>query len=93
MLQPEVRQQAIVAGKNGLHLRPAQQIAELAQSFVSSIQIVKDDNVIDGKSLLQLMTLQAGMGTSLIVVAKGDDASLAADAIAKVIQSDDTASA
>jgi len=91
MVQPEVRQTAVVASKNGLHARPAIQLAELAQRFASSIQIVKDDLVVDGKSVLQLMTLAAESGASLLVVAQGVDANDAVMAITGVIETEDQA--
>jgi phosphotransferase system HPr (HPr) family protein len=68
-------------------------LAELAQSFSCSIQIVKDDLVVDGKSVLQLMTLAAESGSSLMVVAKGVDATAAVAAITGVIETEDQPSA
>ncbi len=86
MVQPEVRQTAVVGCEHGLHLRPVKHLSDLAQSFASSIQIVKEDSVFDGKSLWELLTLNASCGTPLLVVARGDDASDAATAIVKVIE-------
>lgn len=91
MVQPEVRLAAVVASKHGLHARPAIQLAETAQRFASTIQIVKDDIAVDGKSVLQLLTLLAVNGTPLMVVARGADANDAAVAIAGIIETDETA--
>jgi phosphotransferase system HPr (HPr) family protein len=90
MVPSEVRQTAVVASKNGLHARPAIQLAELAQRFASTIQIVKDDIAVDGKSVLQVMTLAAENGASLLVVAKGSDAQAAASAIVGIIQTEES---
>ncbi|MBL8853062.1 MAG: HPr family phosphocarrier protein [Planctomycetaceae bacterium] len=90
MVQPEVRLAAVVACKNGLHARPAIQLAETAQRFASTIQIVKDDTAVDGKSVLQLMTLFAKSGTPLMVIARGADANDAALAIAEIIETEET---
>jgi phosphotransferase system HPr (HPr) family protein len=89
MVQPEVRLAAVVARKNGLHARPAIELAEVAQRFASTIQIVKDDTAVDGKSVLQLLTLVAENGTSLMVIARGADANDAALAIAEIIETED----
>ncbi|MBL8890450.1 MAG: HPr family phosphocarrier protein [Planctomycetaceae bacterium] len=90
MVQPEVRLVAVVASKHGLHARPAIQLAETAQRFVSTIQIVKDDTAVDGKSVLQLLTLLAEKGTPLLVVARGKDADAAAAAIVGIIETEET---
>jgi len=86
MVDLEVRQTAVVANPNGLHARPAFQLAEAAMGFASAIQIVKDDIVVDGKSVLQVLTLGAATGTSLLVVARGEDATDAAQTIAGIIE-------
>lgn len=91
MVQPEVRLAAVVASKHGLHARPAIQLAETAQRFVSTIQIVKDDTAVDGKSVLQLLTLLAEKGTPLLVVARGQDAEAAAAAIVGIIETEESA--
>lgn len=91
MVQPEVRLAAVVASKHGLHARPAIQLAETAQRFVSTIQIVKDDTAVDGKSVLQLLTLLAEKGTPLLVIARGKDADVAAAAIVEIIETEETA--
>ena len=60
--------------ENGLHLSPAAQIVKTAQSYRSSLVIQKGDRRIDGKSMLDLMTLAAERGARLRLEAEGDDA-------------------
>ena len=55
-------------------------------AFDSEIQLLKDDTAVDAKSVLQVLTLGATNGTSLVVVATGPDAEDAAKAVATVIQ-------
>ena len=70
-----------VENRLGLHARPASMLVQKAQSFRSEIQIVRDGNAVNCKSLLELLTLAAGNGTKLQVIASGEDAERAIDTI------------
>ena len=63
----------IITIKNpqGLHVRPAFLLAELASKYESSIAIVKNGDRIDGKSIMSLLTLAASAGTELEIEATG----------------------
>jgi phosphocarrier protein len=63
-------------------------LARLASSFESEIEIVRDNHRVDAKSILHVLTLGAGRGTELIVEARGSDAAAAAEALAKLVESD-----
>ncbi|RPI80863.1 MAG: HPr family phosphocarrier protein, partial [Planctomycetaceae bacterium] len=52
----------VVRLKNGLHLAPAVQIVRTAQQFHAEFAIHKGDRCVDGKSMLDLMTLAAEHG-------------------------------
>ncbi|NOY81787.1 MAG: HPr family phosphocarrier protein [Kiritimatiellaeota bacterium] len=67
--------------KLGLHARPASLLAQLAGKFRSEISVRRGDRVVDGKSILGLMTLGAGQGVSLTVEATGEDAAEALNAL------------
>lgn len=66
--------QVIVASENGLHARPAGRLAQAAQSFESDISLVFEDQEVDAKSILDILTLAAGPGNVLEVRASGSDA-------------------
>ncbi|GJQ60503.1 MAG: phosphoenolpyruvate--protein phosphotransferase [Candidatus Scalindua sp. AMX11] len=67
---------------NGLHARPATQFAEIANRFISEIFVsVKDKEKVNGKSIIDLLTLGAKKGTELIVSADGVDKEDALDAL------------
>lgn len=79
-----VCQQAVTVNlKNGLHLRPQSQIAQLAQQFDSEVHIRKDDRTVDAKSMFDLMTLEATCGTTLYLEARGSDAK---EAVRQLVQ-------
>ena len=85
------QQQVWVNLKDGLHLRPQSQIAQLAQRFDCDVHIRKDDRLVDAKSMLDLMTLQAACGATLYLEASGNDAAEAVQQLVRLFESDFTA--
>ena len=59
----------------------------LASKFSSQVEILKGNEVINGKSILDLLTLGAGNGTTLCLRVSGDDAQAAAEALSQLIDS------
>ena len=58
---------------------------KLAESFPCRVEILKGNETINGKSILDLLTLGAGNGTKLTLRASGERAEDAVDALAKLI--------
>ncbi|CCH48922.1 HPr family phosphocarrier protein [Pseudodesulfovibrio piezophilus] len=73
--------QVVVANEHGLHARPAGKLAQKAQAFQADILIVHDEQVVDAKSILDVLTLAAGPGEVLEIRATGSDAAEAADVL------------
>jgi phosphocarrier protein len=72
--------------KLGLHARPAALFVKTASRYVSDITIMKSGAEVSGKSIMGLMTLEAGMGCSLKVRAEGHDAEAALEELQKLIE-------
>jgi len=70
-----------IPNEEGLHARPAAKFVKLASRFSCEIWVEKDDEEINGKSIMGLMMLAAAQGAIIKVSAEGDDAD---DAIAKI---------
>ena len=66
--------QATVNNQVGLHARPATFFIQKANEFKSTIWVEKDDEQVNGKSIMGLMMLAAGHGAKLTVTAEGSDA-------------------
>jgi phosphocarrier protein HPr len=71
----------------GLHARPAAMVVQTANRFRSDVQFEKDGLQINAKSIMGVLTLAAGKGTTLIVTCEGPDAADAMAAMAKVFES------
>ena len=79
-----------VTNERGLHARPAMQFVDLANSFQSQVTVSKDGSdpiEVDGKSVMQMITLEATQGTVLHVKAEGDDAEEAVRQLAELVAS------
>ena len=70
----------------GLHARPAAAFAKLASEFESKITVMKDNKVVNGKSILGLMMLVAPKGSELIIRAEGPDEDKAIEALVKLVE-------
>ena len=70
----------------GLHFRPAMQLVDVASRFRSSVKLVKDRQIVDGKSIMEVMMLAATKGTTLVIRAEGEDAEDAVAALEHLVQ-------
>ena len=82
MDQPKRSRQVVVINPQGLHARPTDAFARLALRFQSQIELVKESERVDGKSILSILTLAAMEGTKLSIEATGSDADEALEALA-----------
>jgi len=73
-----------VTNAQGLHARPASMFVELASQFQSRVELIKDSERVDGKSILSVLTLAAVQGTRLLIRAEGEDAEEAVEALARL---------
>lgn len=62
-----------VANKMGIHARPAAMVVRVASRFEGEVWVEKDDEQVNGKSIMGIMMLAAGPGSKLTVIAKGAD--------------------
>ncbi len=74
-----------IKNKLGLHARAAVKFVNLANRFGASVKIVKDGNVIDGKSILGILTLAATKGSQLKLQVAGKDETAALKALSDLI--------
>ena len=68
-----------IINKLGLHARAAAKLVTTAARFSSEIELAKDGQKVNGKSIMGVMMLAASRGTELIIVVSGDDEMAAAD--------------
>ncbi len=76
-----------ISNSNGMHARPATKFAEIANKYSSEIRIKTKNKEVDGKSVIELLTLGAENGTEITINAKGLDAVEALDALEGLVRS------
>ena len=76
-----------IPNKLGLHARPAAMFVKVSSAHQAEIWVEKDDEQVNGKSIMGLMMLAAGYGSKLTVTAEGQDAEQAMAQGAALIES------
>ena len=64
----------VVQNKMGIHARPAAMIVRIANTYAGEVWVEKDDEQVNGKSIMGLMMLAAGQGSRLKFIASGSGA-------------------
>ena len=78
-----IEKNIIVSNKKGLHARPAALLVQLVDRLNVSVTIQKNQEKVNGKSIMGLLTLGAQFGTVLKLIVEGDNAQEAIDEIEK----------
>ena len=76
----------LIVNALGLHARAAAQLVQAANRFRSEIHVEKDGSTVNGKSIMGVLTLAAGKGSSILVTCEGEDADAAMGALGKMIE-------
>jgi len=64
----------VVQNKMGIHARPAAMIVRITNKYKADVFVEKDDEQVNGKSIMGLMMLAAGKGSKVTFSATGADA-------------------
>lgn len=80
------KRQMPITNVRGLHARASRKFAELALTFDSSIIVRREEDEADGRSLMDLMMLGAGIGSEIEIEADGPDEDAALEALAKLVE-------
>ena len=79
-----IERQFEIRNKQGLHARPAALFVQTANQYESELDVIKDDNTVNGKSIMGIMTLAAEAGSVIRVIARGRDAEASLNALQKL---------
>jgi len=82
-----MKQQTVsIINKLGLHARTSAQFVSLASQFPCDIQVQRDDMIVNGKSLMALLTLAASQNTDITIITKGEQAEQALKVLVELIE-------
>ena len=76
---------ALIVNRLGLHARAAAKLTHIASGFQSEIWLSRSGRRVNAKSIMGVMMLAAGKGSTVTIQADGADADAALDAITKLI--------
>ena len=75
----------LIINKRGLHARASAKFVQTVERFNADIWVTRGGETVGGTSIMGLMMLAAGPGTSVVVSAVGPEAQAAIDAIAALV--------
>ncbi len=84
-----VKKEITVKNKQGLHARPAATFVQVANKFDARITVKRNDEEVNGKSIMGILMLGAEQGSLIVIEAEGEDAQAAILELEKVINSEE----
>ncbi|MGE5246319.1 MAG: HPr family phosphocarrier protein [Betaproteobacteria bacterium] len=82
-----ISREVTVVNQLGMHARAAAKFVHLATRFTSKVSVARDAREMDGKSIMGILLLSAGRGSTIRISADGADEQAAVDALATLVQS------
>lgn len=81
----EIRRTATITNQRGLHARASAKFVKLVATFNAEISVRRGESIVSGESIMGLMMLAAGPGTTVELRASGAQADAAMDALLDLI--------
>lgn len=78
--------ECVIRNRLGLHARAAAKFVHTATRYASHIRVSRDGRTMDGKSIMGILLLSAGAGTTVVISAEGADEADAVDALCRLIE-------
>jgi phosphocarrier protein HPr len=87
MKQSVLRRTIVIRNPDGLHIRPAAALAEAAKRFQAQVALLAGERRVDGRRVLDVITLAAEPGMEIILEVDGPDAEEAIEVLAEILAS------
>lgn len=84
-----VEKKIIVKNKQGLHARPAALFVQIANKYDATVKVVKDEQVVNGKSIMGILMLAAEKDSEVTLIAEGADSEEAVLELEVLLNSDE----
>jgi phosphocarrier protein len=75
-----------IVNERGLHARASAKFVKLAAAFDAEVTVSRDGTTVDARSIMGLMMLAAGIGSTIEIAADGPEAQPALDALVELVQ-------
>lgn len=80
-----ISRKLLIINKRGLHARASAKFVQMVERFDAEVWVTRGNETVGGTSIMGLMMLAAGPGTTVTVSATGPEAQAAVDALAALI--------
>jgi phosphocarrier protein HPr len=78
--------ECVIRNRLGLHARAAAKFVHTATRFTSHIRVSREGRTMDGKSIMGILLLAAGAGTTVAITADGIDEADAVEALCRLVE-------
>jgi phosphocarrier protein HPr len=75
-----------IINERGLHARASAKFVKLAGGFDAEVTVTRDGQTVDARSIMGLMMLAAGIGSTIEISAEGTEAQPAVDALVGLVE-------
>jgi len=75
-----------IVNELGLHARAATKFVQMAHKYKADVDVEKDGQTVNGKSIMGVLMLVASKGSTIRVRARGDDAQACLDALGELVR-------
>jgi phosphocarrier protein len=82
-----MEKKVMIQNETGIHARPASMLSEEASSYQADVELVKDGQSANAKSIMGVMSLGIKQSTEVTVKAEGTDEKQAVEALVELIES------
>ena len=75
-----------IVNERGLHARASAKFVKMAAGFDAEVTVTRDGTTVDARSIMGLMMLAAGLGSTIEIAAEGPEAQQALDALVELVE-------
>ncbi len=80
-----LRRTVEIINERGLHARASAKFVKLASTFDAEVSVSRDGSTVDARSIMGLMMLAAGIGSTIEISAEGEEAEAALEALCALV--------
>ena len=86
MQDATLRVELLIRNKKGLHARASAKFVQCAEKYDAAMRVTRDGQTVGGTSIMGLMMLAAGQGTTILIEVEGREAAAALAAITALVE-------
>jgi phosphocarrier protein HPr len=75
-----------ITNRKGLHARASAAFVKCVEKYDAEVTVTKDGQAVNGSSIMGLMMLAAGPGSTILIVTEGPEAEEALDALTSLVE-------